>query len=75
MKLSCSLTDMAFAKEYAVYKGEKFICIGTAKECAEHMGVLEATIKFYLTPTYQRKIAKRKNPRNYITVEKLEEEE
>jgi len=61
--------------ELAVYKGDNLICIGTAEECAEHMGVLVATVKFYLTPTYQRKIAKRKNPRNYITVERLEEDE
>jgi hypothetical protein len=62
-------------KEYAVYKGESMICIGTIKECADHMGVLPETVKFYTTPTYKRRIEKRKNPRNYITVFKLDDEE
>lgn len=48
------------AKEYAVYKGDNLICIGTAKECAVEMGVQPETIKFYTTPTYQKRLAKRK---------------
>ncbi|MED2846550.1 hypothetical protein [Bacillus toyonensis] len=62
-------------KEYVVYKGESFVCIGTAKECAQHMGVLPATVRFYTRPAYQRRIANRKNARNYITVTELEGEE
>lgn len=61
--------------EYCVYKGDTFITAGTAEEVAEHMGWLVKTVKWYTMPTYQRRIAKRKNARNYITVEKLEEEE
>lgn len=62
------------ANEYAVYKGESLICIGTIKECAEHMGVLPETVRYYTKPAYQRRLAKRKNARNYLTVEKLEDE-
>ncbi|MBZ3765238.1 hypothetical protein [Bacillus cereus] len=61
-------------KEYVVYKGESFVCIGTAKKCAQHMGVLPATVRFYTRPAYQRRIASRKNARNYITVTKLEKD-
>ena len=60
--------------EYAVYKGDSFICAGTINECAEYMGVLAKTIRFYTTPAYQRRIEKRKNARNYITVIKLDDE-
>jgi hypothetical protein len=60
--------------EYAVYKGETLICIGTIKECAKHMGVLPETVKFYTTPSYQKRLSKRKNPRNYLTVTKLEDD-
>jgi hypothetical protein len=60
--------------EYAVYKGDTFICMGTVNECAEHMNVLPETVKFYTTPTYAKRIAKRKNARNYITVIKLDDE-
>ncbi|HDR8494225.1 TPA: hypothetical protein QC448_005334 [Bacillus cereus] len=62
-------------KEYVVYKGESFVCIGTIQECADYMGVLPATVRFYTRPAYQRRIASRKNARNYITVTKLEEDE
>lgn len=65
------------AKEYAVYKGENLLCIGTAKECATEMGVLPETIKFYTTPTYQKRLAKRKktSKAGYLTVTKLDPEE
>lgn len=61
-------------KEYAVYKGENLLCIGTVRECAESLGVLPATIKFYTTPTYQKRIDKRKSTtRNgYVTVTRLD---
>ncbi|MEN1938906.1 hypothetical protein AAIE21_26100 [Paenibacillus sp. 102] len=61
-------------KEYAVYKGEPLVCIGTIQECAQHMGVLPETVRYYTTPAYQRKLAKRKRARNYLTVTKLEED-
>lgn len=62
-------------KEYVVYKGESFVCLGTIKECAQHMGVLPETVRYYTTPAYQRKLAKRKRARNYLTVSVLEEDE
>lgn len=61
-------------KEYAVYKGENMICMGTVKECAKHMGVLPETVRFYTTPTYRRRVERRKNPRNYITVIDLDDD-
>ncbi|OUB60063.1 hypothetical protein [Bacillus thuringiensis] len=63
------------SKEYVVYKGESLICIGTMMECAQHMGVLPETIYFYTTQAYQRRLAKRKNPGNCLTVTELEEDE
>ncbi|WP_410985306.1 hypothetical protein [Bacillus cereus] len=60
-------------KEYAVYKGESLVYIRTIQECAQRMGVLPTTVRFYMTPAYQRRLAKRKNPRNYLTVTELEE--
>lgn len=64
-------------KEYAVYKGDNLVCIGTAKECAAEMGVQPETIKFYTTPTYQKRLAKRKktSKAGYLTVTKLEDDE
>ncbi|MGP4073802.1 hypothetical protein ACTWQB_14760 [Piscibacillus sp. B03] len=49
-------------KEYAVYKGENIIAMGTAEECAEEMGVQPEYIKWLTMPTAKRRLAKRKNP-------------
>jgi hypothetical protein len=62
--------------EYAVYRGEEFMCVGTLKECAESMGVKPDTIRYYLRPAYQNKIAKRKRSSgNVITVIRLDEDD
>jgi hypothetical protein len=61
------------SKCFAVYKGDSLICIGTIKECAAQMGVQPDTVKFYTTPTYQKRLAKRKNPRNYLTVFEIDD--
>lgn len=60
---------------YLVFKGENHIITGTAEEVAEHMGWLVKTVYWYTTPQYLRRVAKRKNAKNYITVDKIEEEE
>ncbi|MCK3935693.1 hypothetical protein HCC45_05025 [Streptococcus suis] len=44
---------VAHEKEYALYKGDKLLAIGTAKELAERFGVKVSTIHFYKSPTYQ----------------------
>ena len=38
-------------KEYALYKGEELLAIGTKRELAEKFNVKERTITFYMTPT------------------------
>ncbi|MBF7149980.1 hypothetical protein [Bacillus toyonensis] len=61
-------------KEYAIYKGESLICIGTVQECAQHMGVLPKTILFYKTPAYRKRVASRKKARHYLNVTALDED-
>ena len=61
--------------DYAVYKGEDILCIGTVEECAEHMGVTPETIKWYTYPTYHKRVAKRKRARNYISVVKFDDDD
>ncbi|ASI83665.1 MULTISPECIES: hypothetical protein [Bacillus] len=58
-------------KEYVVYKRESLLCIGTIQKCANYMGVLPATVRFYTRPVNQSRIASRKNARNYITVTEM----
>lgn len=46
--------------EYAMYKGENLLVIGTESELARELGVKVETIKFYRSHAYQRRLAKRK---------------
>ena len=48
--------EMNIEKEYALYKGEELIQIGTIKELAESQNVTEHTIKFYSYPCYLKRI-------------------
>lgn len=54
-------------KHYAVYKGEKFLCEGTSKECAEYLGVRRDTIYFWCSPANRRRAGK--NSRIAIVIE------
>jgi hypothetical protein len=66
---------MKSAAEYAVYKGDSFICSGTSYECAKAMKIKLESFKYLLTPAYQRKIDQRKVANNYKNVIKLDEDE
>lgn len=59
--------------DYAVYRGEEFITLGTAKECAEFMGWSKPkNTQFFASPTYQKRV---KADGNGLVVIKLEEDE
>lgn len=60
-------------KEYALYKGEELLEIGTIKEIAKKQGVKERTISFYRTPTYLRRRASSKTG-NYKVLVSLEDD-
>ena len=49
--------------EYALYKGDELLSIGTIKELAKEFGVGERSIKFYMTPTYKKRTSERKGRR------------
>ncbi|RKD20978.1 hypothetical protein BEP19_14945 [Ammoniphilus oxalaticus] len=50
-----------FDREYAVYKNDQIIAMGTAYECAEKLGVQPHYIYWMTTPTGKRRLASRKN--------------
>lgn len=60
--------------DYAMYKGDELLHIGTIEEIAKVHGVLQQTIRFYATPAYRRRVSKREKAENYIEVFKLEDE-
>lgn len=43
------------AKEFALYKGEELLAIGTKREIAEQLGVSASTVGYYGTPVYARR--------------------
>lgn len=42
-------------KHYGLYLGDKFLFVGTRKECAEFRGVKEETISWYLSKSYKNR--------------------
>jgi hypothetical protein len=60
--------------EYAVYKGDEFICLGTVKECATYLGVKRSTIKYLLSPAYLKRIEKRKESKETLIAIKVDDE-
>lgn len=55
-------------KEYALYKGDKFLGVGTVKELAKQMGTTEQAIRYYHTPAY-----KKRNYKNCRVLVRIEE--
>lgn len=43
------------AKEFALYKGEELLAMGTKREIAEQPGVSASTVGYYGTPVYARR--------------------
>lgn len=61
-------------KEYALYKGDELLSIGTISEIAEEQNIKERTVKFYKTPIYEKRIKSRKSKKARILIE-IEESE
>lgn len=45
-------------KEYALYKGDELLAMGTKREIAEQLGVSPSTVGYYGTPVYVAEPAK-----------------
>jgi DNA-binding NarL/FixJ family response regulator len=58
-------------KEYALFKGEQMVAIGTVEEIAEERGVKPKTIQFYKSKVYQRRAKSEVN--NRLQLIKLED--
>lgn len=55
-------------KEYALYKGEELLAIGTAKEIAKEMKVKPATIYYYGSKAYRNKLEKQGRIKNNVKI-------
>ena len=61
-------------REFALYKGENVLAIGTISDIANQLEVRKDTIAYYKTQAYRRKLEKRKNSNNPIILIEIEEE-
>ncbi|MED4453072.1 helix-turn-helix transcriptional regulator [Metabacillus fastidiosus] len=61
--------------EYAIYKGDELICIGTAEECAKELNVTRKYIQWLTMPPVKERIAKSKDPEKCIISIRLDDEE
>lgn len=61
---------MGKMKEYALYKGDKFIDIGTKEYLAKLLNVRKETIEFYASPTQLKR-----NKGNCYVVMRIDDDE
>ena len=62
-------------KEYALYKGEELLTIGTLDEIAKELGVKKRTVSYYGTKSHnKRSYAKKGDLGKFRTLVELEEE-
>lgn len=62
------------AVEYALYKGDNFLDIGTIKDLSKRYNISVKTLRWYSTPCYKNKIKNKKNIKSYVVV-RIEDEE
>jgi hypothetical protein len=63
------------AKDYAIYKGDELLVIGTAEECAKKLNVKKEYIYWLTKPTAKKRLAKRKDPDKCMVGIRLDNEE
>lgn len=55
--------------EYALYKGDEFLAVGTAREIAEQTGLHPDTIYYYGSPTYKKRSSNSENRKILVKLE------
>jgi len=50
---------MSKAKEYAFYKGDELLAMGTVAEIGYALGILPKTVHFYKTPSYRKRVSEK----------------
>ena len=56
-------------KIYALYKGETLLADGTTREIADKTGVRVETVRYYMTPAYQRRAKHIRNRRVLVSLD------
>lgn len=59
--------------EYAVYKGDNLLALGTDEQCSKLLDILPQSVRFMASEAYKRRVAKLKNPEEARIAIKLED--
>lgn len=59
--------------QYAMYKGDKLLSVGTSNEICKEMGISIKTFQHYRTGAYRKRIENRK-AKDYRTVIRIDDE-
>lgn len=57
--------------DYAVYKGDEFLFVGTGRECAAYLDIKLSSFRYLLSPAYTKRTEKFNDP---LIVFKVEDE-
>lgn len=60
-------------KDYAIYFGDKFLFVGSRRECANYLNTKESTISFMASPAYYKRREEQTVYGNYLLVIKIDE--
>lgn len=60
-------------KQYALYRGDEILGIGTAKELAEMRGIKLSSLLFLVSPAYKKRRVNSK--RNILVLIRIEDDE
>jgi len=59
---------------YALYKGDRFIDLGSISYLAKKLGIKESSVVYYMSPAYQRKLGGDSKGNHYILI-RIEDDE
>lgn len=62
-------------QEYALYKRDEFLCVGTVQEIARMRGITVRAVRYYRTPSYQRRCKGTNANHNRMILVPLDEED
>jgi len=58
-------------KEYALYRGDTFLMIGTIDEIAKAYNIKPSTVRFYASSSYKKR---RENNKDYLVLVEIEDD-
>lgn len=60
--------------EYAVYSGDQLRFIGSREDVLDRLGISEETLNYYLTPTYLKRVERRKTSTDALIITLLDDD-